>query len=116
VSSGIEHLFAGVPVADYAAGRAWWERFLGREPDMLPHDNEAAWQLNDSAWIYVVRDAERAGRGLVTLLVDDLDGWLAGLEERGVAPGPVETIAEGRVRRSLLRDPDGNGVTLGQPT
>jgi hypothetical protein len=52
----------------------------------------------------------------VTLLVDDLDGWLAGLEERGVAPGPVETIAGGSVRRSLLRDPDGNGVTLGQPT
>jgi hypothetical protein len=40
-------LFAGVPVAAFAAGRAWWERFCGRPPDLIPSDNEAGWQLAD---------------------------------------------------------------------
>lgn len=35
------HLFAGIPVSDYAAARPWYERLLGAEPTMLPHDTEA---------------------------------------------------------------------------
>jgi hypothetical protein len=34
---------------------------------------ERAWKLTDESWIYVVRDPERAGRALVTVMVDDGD-------------------------------------------
>ena len=64
-----DHVFAGIPVADYAAARPWYERLAGRAPDMVPHDHEAVWQLTDTGWLYIVEDAERAGRALVTLLV-----------------------------------------------
>jgi hypothetical protein len=40
---------------------------------MLPNDDEAAWQLTGGGWLYVLRDAERAGMAVVTLLVDDFD-------------------------------------------
>jgi catechol 2,3-dioxygenase-like lactoylglutathione lyase family enzyme len=105
-------LFAGVPVADIASGRAWYERLLGRPPDLIPNENEVAWQLAEAGWIYVVGDEERAGRTLLTLIVDDLDGEFAGLAERGVAAGP---IAEGAVRKLEITDPDGNKITFGQP-
>src|SRR5215208_4711438 len=78
------HLFAGIAVADYPAARAFYERLLGRAPDMLPHATEAAWQLTETGWLYVVEDADAAGHGRFTLLVDDLEAEVAGLAERGL--------------------------------
>ena len=110
----ITESFAGVAVADYEAMRAWYERLLGREPDMLPHDAEAAWQLVNGGWLYVVADPERAGGSLLTLLVDDLDAELAAIGERGIAHGGIETIP-GKVRTAEFVDPEGNKVKFGQP-
>ena len=50
---------------------------------MLPQDGEAAWQLTVTGWIYLVGDAVRAGKGLLTLLADDLDEQ-DGLARQGV--------------------------------
>ncbi len=107
-------LFAGVPVADFAAGRAWWERFSGRPPDLIPNDNEAGWQLADRGWIYVIGDADRAGKALLTLVVDDLDALLAELAGRGIEHGEIKTIP-GAVRSCWVTDPEGNTIQLGQP-
>jgi predicted enzyme related to lactoylglutathione lyase len=85
-------LFAGVPTADLAAARAFYERLLGRPPDMTPHAREVAWQVSEHGWIYVVEDAPRAGHATLTLLVDDLDAAVAGMVARGIevpAPQPV---------------------------
>ena len=104
-------LFAGIPVTDIATGRAWYERLLGRPPDLFPHDKEVCWQLAGDGWIYVVEDEARAGRGLLTLIVDDLDAEVAPIEERGLLP---DARAEGPPRKAEFIDPDGNRVTLGQ--
>jgi catechol 2,3-dioxygenase-like lactoylglutathione lyase family enzyme len=106
-------LFAGVPVADLDVARGWYERLLGREPDLVPNESEVAWQVAEAGWVYVVADAARAGRALVTVIVDDLDGLLAGLVERGLEPGAVETYGNG-VRRAEIRDPEGNRIAFGQ--
>jgi catechol 2,3-dioxygenase-like lactoylglutathione lyase family enzyme len=108
-----EVLFAGVPVADLDAARGWYERLLGRAPDMVPNETEVAWQLAQAGWIYVVADAERAGRALLTLIVDDLDGLLGGIRERGLRAGPVETLSNG-VRRAEIADPEGNRIAFGE--
>ena len=107
-------VFAGLPVADHAAARAWYERLLGRPPDMEPHGRESVWRLAEQAWIYVVEDAERAGRGLLTVIVDDLVAQIAELAERGVTTDPIESIP-GKARTAEIRDPDGNRIMFGQP-
>ena len=68
----------------------------------------------DTGWIYVIVDSDRAGSALNTILVDDLDAFLAGLGERGIATDPVEIIGVA-VRSTHVTDPDGNRLQIGQP-
>jgi catechol 2,3-dioxygenase-like lactoylglutathione lyase family enzyme len=107
-------VFAGIAVRDRDAAIEFYERLLGAPPTMLPNDDEAAWQLTDGGWVYVLRDPDRAGRAVVTLLVDDLDERLAAAAARGIELGPVETVAD-TVRTTWITDPDGNRVQIGQP-
>lgn len=107
-------LFAALPVADYPGALAWYERFTGRPPDLVPNDTESCWQVAEGGWFYVIEDAARAGRGLITLVVEDLDAELATLGERGIEVGELRTIP-GVVRQTRVSDPEGNTIGLGQP-
>jgi catechol 2,3-dioxygenase-like lactoylglutathione lyase family enzyme len=106
-------LFAGLPVGDIAAARDWYGRLLGAEPDFLPHDEEAVWRVA-GGWVYVVVDPDRVGRGLVTILVDDLDAQLGEVAARGIEVGEVEELSNG-TRTAKVTDPDGNQIQFGQP-
>ncbi len=109
----VSAVFAGIHVADLPAAIAWYERVAGRPPDLIPNDDEAAWQCTESGWIYLVRDAGRAGTAAVTLLVDDLDERLDALAGRGIAAGEIETLANG-VRKLVLTDPEGSTIAFGE--
>jgi catechol 2,3-dioxygenase-like lactoylglutathione lyase family enzyme len=109
----VTHLFAGLPVSDLDAALDWYERFCGRPPDNRPNPDEAVWQLVPSGLIYVVRDEDRAGRGLLTVIVDDLDVMIEGLADRGIAPRAVDVLPE-IARRAVISDPDENRLTLAQ--
>jgi predicted enzyme related to lactoylglutathione lyase len=106
-------VFAGVPTAEFEPAVGWYERLFGRSPDRYPRDGEAVWQLSDTGLIYVVTDPERAGNGLLTLIVDELDVVVDELDGRGIDVGPIDTIP-GLVRRVTILDPDENRVTLGE--
>lgn len=106
-------LFAGLAVAELEGALAWYERFFGRPPDVVPNEREVMWQVSSAGWVYVVADEGRAGRSLMTLMVEDLDEQLAALEARGIVAGPVET-APGLFRKTVLEDPAGNMIQLGQ--
>ncbi len=80
----------------------------------MPNEREAAWELHDGAWIVLIADREHAGGGLNTLIVEDLDGFLAAARERGVEPGPIEPVGEG-MRQSIVSDPDGNRLKVAAP-
>jgi catechol 2,3-dioxygenase-like lactoylglutathione lyase family enzyme len=107
-------VFAAITVQDRDAAIEFYEHLLGAPPTMLPNDDEAAWQLTGGGWLYVLRDADRAGRAVVTLLVDDFDERLAAAASAGIELGPVETVV-GSVRTTWITDPDGNRIQIGQP-
>jgi hypothetical protein len=106
----VEVLFAAVPVADLGAV-AWYTRLLGRPADIVPNDDEVMWRLADAAWLYVVRDARRAGHALVTLCVADLDLAVAGIAARGITGGPVEIIGDAG-RKATFTDDEGNAISF----
>jgi hypothetical protein len=107
-------LFAGVPVRDYAASRPWYERLLGGEPSFTPHATEAVWELAEHRHLYIVEDAERAGRAIHLLFVEDLDARVAEIASRGLEPDQRETYP-GKARRATYRDADGNEISFGGP-
>ena len=112
VELAIKHAFAGIAVADYGAALAWYERLLGRSPDVIVTENEAMWQVAEAGWIYVVGDASRAGHALLALLVDDLESHVDALAQRGLATGAIETMPGAAVRQVVLSDPEGNRIKI----
>jgi len=104
-------LFAGIPVRDFAAARQWYELLLG-EPSFFPHATEAVWMLADECAVYIVEDGDRAGHGLVTIFVEDLDAVVGEIAARGLEPDERETY-ENDVRKMIYRDPDGNEIGYG---
>jgi predicted enzyme related to lactoylglutathione lyase len=109
----INHFFAGIAVTDYDSALAWYKRFFERPPDVIVTENESMWHITDTGWIYVVGDANRAGKALLTILVDDLEDHVAELGERGIAAGAIKT-APGLYRKAVITDPDGNMIAFGE--
>lgn len=105
-------LFAGIPVRDYNAAVAWYERLLGAAPSFLPDDTEAVWELADHRYVYIDVRPEHAGHAMHTLFVGDFDVRISQIAERGLEPAERETYAN-RVRKATFRDPDGNEIGFG---
>lgn len=109
----IGYVFAGLLVRDRDEAAAWYERLFGRAPTFLPNEREAVWQVEATASVYLLADAERAGHGILTMVVDDLDAALAELAQRGIVPDAREEIPDAG-RKGIMTDPDGNVVSLVQ--
>jgi catechol 2,3-dioxygenase-like lactoylglutathione lyase family enzyme len=108
----ITHVFAGLPVADYAAAYDWYVRLLGREADMFPHKSECVWRLTPTSSIYVAQDSQRAGSARVTLALDDLDAHERRLHEVGLRF--TEEASGTAPRRLTVSDIDGNSLAFFQ--
>ena len=109
----VSHVFAGLPVRDFASAKGWYEQLFGRPPDGQPHETEAVWNLAAGGLVYVVGDADRAGGAQLMLMVPDLDEALNLVAQRGLGSAQIEVMGSG-ARKATLTDPDGNRVSLGQ--
>ncbi|OKH52824.1 hypothetical protein NIES2101_13260 [Calothrix sp. HK-06] len=47
----IEVVFFSLAVADYHSALTWYERLMGRQPDMITSENEVAWQLSVNKYV-----------------------------------------------------------------
>ena len=104
-------LFAGIPVADFAEARRWYEQLFGRAPDVVAHAEEVMWQVAGTGWLYVLREPERAGTSIVAIAVGDIEATVAELAARGVSAGPIKPEGEAG-RKAILFVPAGNRVEL----
>jgi predicted enzyme related to lactoylglutathione lyase len=105
-------LYAGIPVNDYPAALAWYEKLFGSSPTFVPHDTEAVWELEEHRSVYIVQRPEHAGHAMHTIFVEDLDALVAQIADRGVEPSKRETYSNG-VRKVSYLDPDGNEIGFG---
>jgi hypothetical protein len=85
---------------------------FGSPPTFFPTDTEAVWELAEYRSVYIEQRPEHAGHAMNTILVNDLDGLVAGIADRGLEPTKRETYANG-VRKITYRDPDGNEFGFG---
>jgi glyoxylase I family protein len=107
----IDVLFACVPVADLDAAIAWYSRLLGRSPDVPVNDDEVMWQCSQAGWLYLLRDAPRAGNALVTVAVADLEAAVAEIRSHGLIGSTIDKVGDAG-RKANFTDPDGNTVSF----
>ena len=93
-------LFAGIPVSDYEAAKSWYERLLGAEPSFVGHATESVWELAEHRFLFILEDAERAGRAS-TPLCRRPRARVANIASRGIEPDERSLIQERRARRSI---------------
>jgi catechol 2,3-dioxygenase-like lactoylglutathione lyase family enzyme len=105
-------LFAGVAVSDLQRAVGWFDRFFGEAESFDPNDTERVWTVSEHRYLYVALQPEHAGHAMVTLFVDDFDGFVGAVAQRGINPQTRETYENG-VRKAIYRDPDGNEVGVG---
>jgi catechol 2,3-dioxygenase-like lactoylglutathione lyase family enzyme len=105
-------LFAGIPVSDYQAALAWYERLLGSAPAFLPSDTEAVWEIAEHRFVFIELRPDHAGHAMHTIFLGDFDAVVAGIADRGLEPTKRETYSNG-VRKATFFDPDGNEIGYG---
>src|SRR2546423_4900651 len=52
---GVRSVVGRIPVAHRDAAVGWYERLVGRPPDLVPNDDEAAWRLTETGCARAVR-------------------------------------------------------------
>jgi len=109
----ITHLIAGVPVSELGAAVDWYTRFFGRPPDARAGE-EALWDINEHATLFIEPNAVGAGTGRITFAVAGLDALLERLAAQGITHEPIETYPNG-VRHAKVPDPDGNAIAFAEP-
>ena len=105
-------LFAVSPVQDLATALDWYARLFGRAADDRPIPDLAQWYL-DGFGFQVMREPQRAGRGMATLVVPDIEAERTRLAAVGIGldeavRGPFGAIVQ-------FEDPEGNRITLAEP-
>jgi predicted enzyme related to lactoylglutathione lyase len=104
-------LFSGVPVSDIQSARLWYECFFGRPPDVVAHEAEVMWRVSQGGWLYILRDAARAGKAIVTMAVSDIEAAVSSLQGRGMTIGPIKPEGDAG-RKAVALDPDGNSIAI----
>ena len=65
--SNLASVVGVLPVADHAKAVEWYQKWIGRAPDVEPMEGIAEWQLVENAWIQVTVDPGSAGRSTVVV-------------------------------------------------
>ncbi len=101
-------------VGDYSEAVGWYEKWLGRAPDVTPDEGIAEWQLAENAWIQVsvAPDPGLVGKSTVVCGVIDLDEQCASCQSAGVTLSDTEDY--GFIKLANATDPAGNTVVFVQ--
>lgn len=107
---GSQIIFLGV--GDYEASTGFYEELLGLNL-VLDQGGCRIYRTGRDAYLGICRNLEHSpgsrGRGvIITLVVEDVDGWYRCLVERGVTPESEPRInPEYQIYHFMVKDPDG---------
>src|SRR5262249_46315679 len=91
----VDVLFAGIPVSDFEAAKAWYERFFARPADVVANEAEVMWQVTDRGWLDIGSDAGKAGNSGVAMALPGMGGAATAVAGREVC-GPVRSSEKAR--------------------
>lgn len=106
-----ERFFAVICTADLERATIWYSKLFGRTPDRQPMSSLSEW--HGDGGLQLLERADGAGKGFLTLMVDDIEAARTEIQSRGLEVGAKQVGDVAGIAQ--LRDPDGNTVTLAAP-
>ena len=98
-----------IRVADFNLGRRWYEVFLNRAPDFVPHEDFAEWELVPGCWLQVAKGTSTEGSGPLRLGVISIEKERHRMmEELHIDYFEIHSREEVPVRWATFTDPWGN--------
>ena len=108
----IKNLVSVFQVSDIEKSLDWYKKWLG-EPDVIPMEGTAEYQIGSNAWLQLSCDEEKEQeKSTIVLGVEDINKTKRTLEECGIETG--EIIDYEVVFIFDIFDIDGNKITLAQ--
>ncbi|MET3698261.1 hypothetical protein SAMN05877753_108117 [Bacillus oleivorans] len=102
-----------VRVQDFTKGLYWYTSFLQKEPDFIPHEGFAEWEIIPKCWLQVAQGTPAKGSGPFRVGIDQLEAERKRLvEELGVDYFEIESRPEVPVKWATFSDPWGNLIGL----
>lgn len=110
--SNLANVVAVLPVTDHGKAVMWYQKWIGRAPDVEPMEGISEWKLAENAWIQVTVDPESAGRTTAVVGVKDIDVQRSACAAVEVAVGDVSDY--GFIKTAEAVDPAGNKILFVQ--
>lgn len=106
--------YAAMFVTDIGNSSEFYSRILEREPDDKPLATFVQWRESGGAGVQLLQNPAKAGSGVMTIVVPDLDATKLRLHVDRIE---LSSIEQGEFGKSTHRtDPDGNIITFTEPS
>ncbi|MBT2690577.1 VOC family protein [Bacillus sp. ISL-47] len=100
-----------IRVSDIKEGQRWYETLLNKEPDFVPHEGFAEWELLPGCWLQVAEGLPSDRSGPIRLGVKDLEGERDRvMNQLRVEHFEIFSRKEVPVKWGTFTDPWGNGI------
>lgn len=102
-----------VRVSNIKEGREWYEILLNKQPDFIPHDGFAEWELIPGCWLQVAEGTLTEGNGPLRLGVTNIESEKERLVgELKIDSFEIHSRPEVPVKWGTFTDPWGNRLGL----
>ena len=102
-----------IRVPEFNSGKEWYVKFLEREPNFVPHEGFAEWELMPGSWLQLAEGVPAPGSGPLRLGVLNLEAERTRLMDvLGLPFFEIEGRDEVPVRWATFHDPWGNRLGL----
>lgn len=102
-----------VRVSNISEGQKWYEIFLNKKPDFIPHDGFAEWELIPGCWLQVAEGNRTGGNGPFRLGVTNIEAERDRLiKELKINHFEIHSRPEVPARWGTFTDPWGNQLGL----
>ncbi|HET7580808.1 MAG TPA: VOC family protein [Bacillales bacterium] len=100
-----------VRVEDFEKGQKWYETLLNKEPDFIPHEGFAEWELIPGCWLQAAEGTPAKNSGPLRLGVTDIEAEKDRLvKELNVEPFEIHGREGVPARWATFTDPWGNRI------
>jgi len=98
-----------VRVTDIKEGQKWYQTLVNKEPDFIPHEGFAEWELIPGCWLQVAEGEPAEGSGPIRLGVANIEAERDRLrKELNVESFEIYSREEVPVKWGTFSDPWGN--------